>query len=75
MIYDFDSISIESLAGKSENQLASIAEMHPDEEVASEAMRLLRTKYDDTYFWCSDCDGLVCKVSDCCLNMKTETNE
>jgi len=51
-----------------ESKLILLAEMHPDDKVANAAMKELREKFDTTYFWCEDCDGLVCKEKDCCLN-------
>jgi hypothetical protein len=53
---------------KTENELIRLAEQHPDDKVAKKAMKELRTKFDKTYGWCNDCDGLVCKEKDCCLN-------
>jgi hypothetical protein len=53
---------------KTEIELIRLAEQHPDDEVANKAMQELRTKFDKTYGWCNDCDGLVCKEKDCCLN-------
>lgn len=53
-----------------EEQLVLIAQSHPNELTANHAMRLLRKEYDKTYGWCEDCDGLVCKEKDCCINMK-----
>jgi len=52
-----------------ENELIQLAEQHPDDIVANKAMKELREKFDKTYFWCEDCDGLVCKEIDCCLNI------
>lgn len=51
----------------SEDELIMVAEQHPSEDRAEEAMRLLRKKFDPTYGWCEDCDGLVCTERDCCL--------
>ena len=53
---------------KTEDELAYIAEQHPDDEVANKAMAELRERFDSTYTWCVDCDGLVVKEKDCCLN-------
>lgn len=55
-----------------EQQLIQIAEQHPDDDIAERAMKVLRVRYNDSYFWCIDCDGLVCKKSECCLNQKSE---
>ena len=48
--------------------LIDAAQNSEDESEANEAMRLLREKFDPTYGWCEDCDGLVCKEKDCCMN-------
>lgn len=53
---------------KTEKELIKIAEIHSDNEVANEAMKELRSRFDKTYGWCYDCDGLVCKKKDCCLH-------
>ena len=53
---------------KTENELIALAEQHPDDNVANKAMKELRERFDKTYGWCQDCDGLVCKEKDCCLN-------
>ena len=55
---------------RTEQELIETAEMHEDDEVANAAMKELRERFDKTYFWCMDCDGLVCKFSECCLNRK-----
>lgn len=51
-----------------EEELVIIAENDPDDKAAAEAMKELRERFDNTYGWCPDCDGLVCKEKDCCLN-------
>ena len=53
---------------RDEETLIYLATFHHLEAVANEAMRELRTFFDATYIWCEDCDGLVCKTKDCCLN-------
>lgn len=53
---------------RTENELIDIAQDHPDENIANDAMKELRERFDATYGWCYDCDGLVCKEIDCCLN-------
>lgn len=53
---------------KTELELIRIAEQYSDDETASKAMKELRERFDKTYGWCVDCDGLVCKEKDCCLN-------
>lgn len=55
---------------RSELELMKIAQNHPDDTLANEAMKELRERFDSTYFWCNDCDGAVCKKKDCCLNQK-----
>ena len=52
-----------------ERRLVITAEIHPNEDKAESAMKELREKYDKTYFWCWDCDGLVTKEKNCCLNL------
>jgi hypothetical protein len=51
-----------------EQELIITAQNHLDDTVANQAMAELRERFDPTYFWCEDCDGLVCKLSECCLN-------
>ena len=53
-----------------ERKLVITAETHHDDDIAAKAMKELRTKFDKTYGWCWDCDGLVTKEKDCCLNRK-----
>ncbi|GAA3654876.1 hypothetical protein [Flavivirga jejuensis] len=53
---------------KSELQLIRIAEMHDDDNVANTSMKILQEKFDPTYKWCQDCDGLVVKEKECCIN-------
>ena len=48
--------------------LVATAQNTEDDQAANEAMRLLRENFDPTYGWCEDCDGLVCKEKDCCMN-------
>lgn len=55
-----------------ENQLASVAEYHPNQEISSEAMKQLKEKFDPTYMWCSDCDFAVVIEKDCCLNQESK---
>ena len=50
---------------KTENQLIQLAEMHPDDKVANKAMKELRERFDSSYIWCGDCDGLVVKERLC----------
>lgn len=53
---------------RTEDELIEIAQTHPDDDTANKAMKELRIRFDDTYFWCEDCDGVVCKIKECCLN-------
>lgn len=50
-----------------EQELILLAETGSDDE-ANEAMAILRKDYDPTYMWCADCDYLVVKETDCCMN-------
>ena len=56
------------MTSKKELVLIETAQCSTSETLANEAMRVLRLHYDPTYGWCEDCDGLVCKEKDCCLN-------
>lgn len=60
---------------KTENQLIQLAEMHPDDKVVNKAMKELRERFDSTYIWCGDCDGLVVKESECCVNRQEDTGD
>jgi len=60
---------------RTEQELIETAEAHECDEVANKAMKELRERFDKTYFWCMDCDGLVCKPVDCCLNAKDVTDK
>ena len=53
---------------KTENELTKIAQHSRDNEEASKAMRELKERFDPTYCWCADCDFLVIKSKDCCMN-------
>jgi hypothetical protein len=57
----------EKLINSGEYDLILIAENHRDDNTANKAMKILREKFDTTYFWCEDCDGLVTKKANCCL--------
>jgi hypothetical protein len=50
-----------------EEELVRIAQCGGDKQ-ANAAMKKLRELYDPTYMWCGDCDELVCKFNECCLN-------
>ena len=56
-----------------EEALIILAENHPDDDTANLAMSELRNRFDPSYGWCLDCDGLVCKEKDYCLNITTPT--
>lgn len=60
------------LMKRSEHTLILIAERSLDDKAANEAMKELRERFDKTYFWCEDCDGLVTTEKDCCLNNLSE---
>ena len=51
-----------------ETRLMRIAQEVGSQKIAREAMQALRNEFDKTYGWCEDCDGLVIKEADCCLN-------
>jgi len=55
---------------KTEIELVKLAERSPDDIVANKAMEELRLRFDKTYMWCEDCDGLVIEEKYCCLNVK-----
>jgi len=57
---------------KTEKELIELAQNHEDDDVANKAMKELKERFDKTYFFCDDCDGLVCKEKDCCLYDKIE---
>lgn len=48
-----------------EEMLIKIAESECDNK-ANRAMKILRERYDKSYFWCADCDFLVTKKENCC---------
>ena len=50
-----------------EDHLIFLAMAHKVDEIANYAMTKLRERYDKTYFWCEDCDGVVLKKTECCL--------
>ncbi|MEM6737430.1 MAG: hypothetical protein AAF620_15320 [Bacteroidota bacterium] len=55
-------------------QLEIVAECHDNDGVAKSAMKLLREKFDKTYMWCTDCDGLVTTEANCCMNRKPDVD-
>lgn len=58
------------LEDMTEEQLIYTAERDSSESRANQAMKLLRSKHHKSYSWCLDCDGLVIKEADCCLNRR-----
>lgn len=50
-----------------EGELAMLAEGHEEDTVANEAMRILQKRFNKTYFWCTDCDGVVTTPKKCCM--------
>jgi len=62
----------DQLSALKESALVVIAEMNQFDKVASAAMKELRVRFDSTYFWCLDCDGLVVKKKDCCLTQEVK---
>jgi len=59
---------METVKTMTKHQLVQTAQWHENDDVANAAMARLRAEFDATYFFCHDCDGLVCKAVDCCLN-------
>jgi len=57
-----------------ESELIKIAQHHPSDDIANHAMRILRTFFDKSYMFCIDCDGLVVKRNECCLNQILSNN-
>lgn len=60
---------------KEEAELIWTAQYDRDEQKANDAMKQLKEKYDETYGFCNDCDGLVVKESECCMNIVIESND
>ena len=52
---------------RSEQELIQIAQDAELESDANAAMKELRERFSSDYIWCEDCDGLVTKLSECCL--------
>lgn len=59
---------------KTEKELQWIATMADSDEEAGEAMKELRERFDPTYFYCCECDGMATKESECCLNINEDEN-
>ena len=57
-----------------ELDLINIATFDPSDSVANAAMKQLRKDYDPTYMFCLDCDGLVVKEKECCLDNAKPTD-
>ncbi len=47
---------------KTEIELIQLAEQHLDDDVANNAMKELRERFDKSYLWCWDC---VSKIVHC----------
>lgn len=54
-----------------EKQLIAIAQYGNDED-ANKAITKLREVFDQSYGYCLDCDYLVVKESECCMNMNRD---
>jgi len=61
-------VEFEAEAPKTEEELIFIAECEEDDKKAKRAMNELRKRFDKSYGWCADCDGMVVKDNECCLN-------
>lgn len=59
-----------NLEGMEEDNLVKVATFHVEDEIANKAIKILRENFDSTYFFCTDCDGLVTTFKNCCLNRK-----
>lgn len=55
-----------SIDDMSEHELADMATFAEDELDAALAMYVLQEKFDPTYGWCYDCDGLAVKKPHIC---------
>ncbi len=51
-----------------EKKLINTAQHSQNDTEAFNAMAELRKRFDESYGWCSDCDYLVVKESECCMN-------
>lgn len=54
-----------------EKQLITIAQ-HGNDEDANKAITKLREEFDQSYGYCLDCDYLVVKDSECCMNVNKD---
>lgn len=52
-----------------EDELYKLAQWHNDEDIANAAFKELRERFDETYIYCTDCDYLLTRESDCCMNI------
>jgi hypothetical protein len=68
-------INIEGGRNEMEKILRGAAQDSFSDEVANSAMKELRKNFDPTYMWCADCDGLVVKEKDCCMNRPVDDND
>jgi len=55
-----------------EQDLRNIAQWHESEDIGNRATAVLRGRYNGSYFFCNDCDGLLVTESECCLNIIKE---
>ena len=60
---------------KTEPELIHIATWSQDDHEANAAMSELRERFDSTYIWCEDCDGVVVKKKDCCIEKPIDNQE
>ena len=51
-----------------EEQHLIVLANNAEDKIANKAMKELRERFDETYIWCLDCDCMVVKEKDCCLN-------
>lgn len=65
-------IELQQKEAEIERLIVSIAQGHSDDKYANNAMKQLKERFDKTYMFCVDCDGLVTKEKDCCLTQKNK---
>lgn len=59
-----------------EDMLVEVAQWSNNDEAATKALERLRSDYDETYHYCTLCNGSLVKDSECCMNRKSDlTNE
>jgi hypothetical protein len=61
-------LELKDIPSLTEDGLIAIATFSEHEDVALAAMKRLQGEFDPTYVWCNECDGLVVREMDCCLN-------